>query len=121
MHRKLALALLLLSATLAFGQEEPPPPEPVTMTIEVGSRSPERSRTDTPVPVDVVPIEEIADETGQLDLGQLLQFVAPSFNSNRQSASDGIRCWCSSTANGGTPRRSFTSSDRAGAARWEPI
>ncbi len=59
------------------------------MTIEVGSRSPERSRTDTPVPVDVVPIEEIADESGQLDLGQLLQFVAPSFNSNRQSGSDG--------------------------------
>jgi iron complex outermembrane receptor protein len=67
----------------------PPPPTPVTMTIEVGSRSPERSRTDTPVPVDVVPVEEIADESGQLDLGQLLQFVAPSFNSNRQSGSDG--------------------------------
>ena len=59
------------------------------MTIEVGSRSPERSRTDTPVPVDVVPLEEIADEAGQLDLGQLLQYVAPSFNSNRQSGSDG--------------------------------
>jgi iron complex outermembrane receptor protein len=59
------------------------------MEIEVGSRSPERSRTDTPVPVDVVPIDEIANETGQLDLGQLLQFVAPSFNSNRQSGSDG--------------------------------
>src|SRR5688500_2812116 len=89
MQRQLCLALLLACATLAFGQEDPPPPEPVTMTIEVGSRSPERSRTDTPVPVDVVPIEEIADETGQLDLGQLLQFVAPSFNSNRQSGSDG--------------------------------
>ncbi len=59
------------------------------MTIEVGSRSPERSRTDTPVPVDVVPIEEIADESGQLDLGQLLHTIAPSFNSNRQSGSDG--------------------------------
>ena len=89
MQHKLCLALLLACATLAFGQEEPPPPEPVTMTIEVGSRSPERSRTDTPVPVDVVPVEEIADESGQLDLGQLLQFVAPSFNSNRQSGSDG--------------------------------
>jgi iron complex outermembrane receptor protein len=59
------------------------------MVIEVGSRSPERSRTDTPVPVDVVSVEEIADESGQLDLGQLLQYVAPSFNSNRQSGSDG--------------------------------
>jgi iron complex outermembrane recepter protein len=74
---------------LAAFAQEPPPPDVVTMTIEVGSRSAERSRTDTPVPVDVVPIDEIASETGQLDLGQLLQFVAPSFNSNRQSGSDG--------------------------------
>ncbi|HEX7153759.1 MAG TPA: TonB-dependent receptor [Thermoanaerobaculia bacterium] len=96
--KSLLAALLLFSATVAFAQEQtPPPPEPppaeppvtTTMTIEVGSRSPERSRTDTPVPVDVVPVEEIADEQGQLDLGQLLQYVAPSFNSNRQSGSDG--------------------------------
>lgn len=94
--RTLSLAALLLAATLAFAQEEQqqqePPPEsvvPHTMVIEVGSRSPERSRTDTPVPVDVVPVEEIAAESGQLDVGQLLNFVAPSFNSNRQSGSDG--------------------------------
>lgn len=65
--------------------------EPYTMAIEVGSRSrdPERSRADTPVPVDVLDVSQIADEAGQLDLGQLLQFAAPSFNSNRQSGSDG--------------------------------
>lgn len=89
----LATLFLLLSLTV-FAQETPPPPEeeeitPHTMVIEVGSRSPERSRTDTPVPVDVVPLAEIADEAGQLDLGQLLQYTAPSFNSNRQSGSDG--------------------------------
>jgi len=91
------LVLLLLCLTFpALAQETTPPPqeqqeEPprTTMVIEVGSRSPERSRTDTPVPVDVVALEEIADEAGQLDLGQLLQYVAPSFNSNRQSGSDG--------------------------------
>ncbi len=86
-----ALAILLLATSLLA--QDPPVPEevpvPHTMEIEVGSRSPERSRTDTPVPVDVVPVSEIADESGQLDLGQLLQFVAPSFNSNRQSGSDG--------------------------------
>jgi iron complex outermembrane receptor protein len=88
--------VLFLFAFSAVAQEPPPPaePEPETvvphsMVIEVGSRSPERSRTDTPVPVDVVPVEEMADESGQLDLGQLLQYVAPSFNSNRQSGSDG--------------------------------
>ncbi|HEX2120008.1 MAG TPA: TonB-dependent receptor, partial [Thermoanaerobaculia bacterium] len=92
----LAVLLQLFLATFALAQDPPPPagePEepvvPHTMEIEVGSRSPERSRTDTPVPVDVVPLAEIADETGHLDLGQLLQHTAPSFNSNRQSGSDG--------------------------------
>ncbi|HVE69782.1 MAG TPA: TonB-dependent receptor [Thermoanaerobaculia bacterium] len=86
------LAALLLAVTMP--QDTPPPPlpqdsEPVKMTIEVGSRSTERSRTDTPVPVDVIPLEDVADESGQVDLTQLLQFAAPSFNSNRQSGSDG--------------------------------
>lgn len=58
-------------------------------TIEVASRSTERSRTDTPVPVDVLPVERIAAGSAQLDLGQLLQFAAPSYNSNRMSGSDG--------------------------------
>src|SRR5215212_7261239 len=82
-------ALVLAALPQDVPATPPPAPVPVTMTIEVGSRSPERSRTDTPVPVDVVPVEEVADESGQLDLGQLLQFTTPSFNSNRQSGSDG--------------------------------
>lgn len=91
--RKLVLSFVLLSSSLVLAQEPPkaeePQQPPVTMTIEVGSRSPERSRTDTPVPVDVVAVEELATESGQLDLTQLLHAVAPSFNSNRQSGSDG--------------------------------
>lgn len=83
------LAALVLAALSQDAQTPPPPPDPVTMTIEVGSRSQERSRTDTPVPVDVVPVAEVADESGQLDVGQLLQFTSPSFNANRQSGSDG--------------------------------
>jgi iron complex outermembrane receptor protein len=88
------LALLAVAVRLAAQSSppnDPPPEQPPshTMTIEVGSRSVERSRTDTPVPVEVIPIAEIATETGQLDLGQLLQFTAPSFNTNRQSGSDG--------------------------------
>lgn len=61
----------------------------VQETMIVGSRRIERSNTDTPVPVDVIPIADLATESGQLDLGQLLQFTAPSFNANRQSGSDG--------------------------------
>lgn len=59
-------------------------------TIEiVGSRSLGRSATDTPAPVDVIDIQQVTSRTGQLDLNQLLQFAAPSFNSNRQTGSDG--------------------------------
>ena len=70
---------------------EPPADDPVhTMVIEVGSRATqERSRTDTPAPVDVLAVDELADESGHLDVGQLLTYTAPSFNTNRQSGSDG--------------------------------
>lgn len=71
----------------------------VTVTLEegsllsqvevVGSRNLNRSSTDTPVPVDIIDIQAVTTRTGQLDLNQLLQFVAPSFNSNRQTGSDG--------------------------------
>jgi len=94
------ILLVAFFSMQALAQDVPPPPaaseeqkqeEPArtTMEIEVGSRSPERSRTDTPVPVDVLPVSEVADTTGNVDVTQLLQYAAPSFNSNRQSGSDG--------------------------------
>ena len=55
----------------------------------VGSRNMNRSFTDTPSPVDIINIREITTKQGQLDVNQLLQFAAPSFNSNRQTGSDG--------------------------------
>jgi iron complex outermembrane receptor protein len=55
----------------------------------VGSRSANRSVTDSPSPVDIIDVREVTAKTGQLDVNQLLQFVAPSFNSNRQTGSDG--------------------------------
>jgi iron complex outermembrane recepter protein len=55
----------------------------------VGSRSPKRSAMETAVPVDIIPISKVMNQMGQVDLNQILQFVAPSFNSNRQSGSDG--------------------------------
>ncbi|HEX6063687.1 MAG TPA: TonB-dependent receptor, partial [Longimicrobiales bacterium] len=55
----------------------------------VGTRRTDRSATTTPVAVDVVDIAEVAGQSGQLDLNSLLQYVAPSFNSNRQSGADG--------------------------------
>jgi len=57
--------------------------------VVVGSRRVDRSSTESPVPVDVIPVTEVATRSGQLDLNQLLQTVAPSFNANRQSGADG--------------------------------
>ena len=55
----------------------------------VGSRSLNRSATESMVPVDLIDVAAITAANGQLDVNQLLQYVAPSFNSNRQSGSDG--------------------------------
>lgn len=55
----------------------------------VGSRAANRSVVDSPSAVDVIDVREVTTKTGQLDVNQLLQFVAPSFNSNRQTGSDG--------------------------------
>jgi iron complex outermembrane recepter protein len=57
--------------------------------VVVGTRSLNRSVTETPVAIDIIPIQEIIGTSGQLDINMLLQYVAPSFNVNRQSGSDG--------------------------------
>jgi len=58
----------------------------VTIT---GSRNKKRTVIDTPVPIDVIDIKQVSQSTGQVEVNQLLQFAAPSFNSNKQSGSDG--------------------------------
>ena len=55
----------------------------------VGSRSTTaRTNTDSPVPVDVISPKELKGFS-QVDLGQILNYVAPSFSSNRQTVADG--------------------------------
>ena len=55
----------------------------------VGSRNMSRTRVDTPVPVDVIPISQVVNDIGQVDLNQILNFIAPSFQSARQTIADG--------------------------------
>ena len=57
--------------------------------VVVGSRSNiSRSRTQTPVPVDVISNRELT-MTGQVEPTQMINFVAPSYNSSRQTVADG--------------------------------
>lgn len=55
----------------------------------VGSRNANRTELTSPVPVDLIDVRELQQTLPQYDVNQLLTYVAPSFNSNRQSASDG--------------------------------
>ena len=57
--------------------------------VVLGSRSATaRTNIDKPVPVDVISTKEIK-AFAQNDITQILNYVAPSFNSNRQTVSDG--------------------------------
>jgi iron complex outermembrane recepter protein len=57
--------------------------------VVIGSRNATRTKLSTPVPVDVIPVQSIINEVGQVDLNQLLTYVAPSFQSARQTVADG--------------------------------
>ncbi len=55
----------------------------------VGSRRHDRTATESVVPVDVIEVSKLLTTLGQPDVNQMLQYVAPSFNSNKQSGADG--------------------------------
>jgi iron complex outermembrane receptor protein len=61
----------------------------IDMVTVIGSRNATRTKLETAVPVDVIPIASIVNEIGQVDLNQILTYVAPSFQSARQTISDG--------------------------------
>jgi iron complex outermembrane receptor protein len=56
--------------------------------VVTGTRAPGRSAEDLPVPVDVLNAEQLAN-TGQTEVGRMLQAIAPSFNFSSSSISDG--------------------------------
>jgi iron complex outermembrane receptor protein len=53
----------------------------------IGSRGSQRSATDLAVPVDVLSLDEL-NKTQQIDIGQMLQFSAPSFNAVKFGIND---------------------------------
>jgi iron complex outermembrane receptor protein len=56
--------------------------------VLVGSRATEgRGKNETTAPIDVITSEQL-QAFGQMDLNQILHFLVPAFNSNRQSGSD---------------------------------
>ncbi len=57
--------------------------------VLVGSRGEARLAMDSPVPVDVLDVKELTSSSPQVNLNQILNYVAPSFSSNTQTISDG--------------------------------
>lgn len=57
--------------------------------VVVGSRNPNRTAVDTAVPVDIIDVAELITAGPQVNLNQILNYVAPSFTSNTQTISDG--------------------------------
>lgn len=57
--------------------------------VVIGSRSQTRTKIESAVPVDIIPMKLIINDVGQVDLNQILTFIAPSFQSARQTISDG--------------------------------
>lgn len=55
----------------------------------VGSRNSKRTVVNSAVPIDIINMKEITTQSGKIEINQLLQYIAPSFNANKQSGSDG--------------------------------
>ena len=55
----------------------------------IGSRKQSRTKVETAVPVDIIPVSQIVNEVGQVDLQQILTFAVPSFQSSKQTIADG--------------------------------
>ncbi len=71
-----------INATLAAGATD-------KEIVVVGSRGVGRTKLSSPVPVDVISVSEVINDLGQVDLNQILNFIAPSFQSSKQTVADG--------------------------------
>lgn len=57
--------------------------------VIIGSRAPNRTAIESAVPVDVIDMKELNSVGPQVNLNQILNYVAPSFTSNTQTIADG--------------------------------
>ncbi|MBV8326003.1 TonB-dependent receptor [Chryseobacterium sp.] len=92
MKIKYISAIFLCASSLSYAQQIKDTLTKESKIEEVaitGSRNKKRTVINTPVPIDIIDIKQVSQSTGQVEVNQLLQFAAPSFNSNKQSGSDG--------------------------------
>ena len=91
--------MFILNASIVFAQKEVPIPSKTDEAIKegqelkeiqiVGSRNSKRTVVNSAVPIDIIDVKTVTTQSGKLEINELLQYVAPSFNANKQSGSDG--------------------------------
>ncbi len=84
----LPLAIACVCASAQEGQEQEEKDVLIEEVVTIGTRTKGRTSEDLPVPVDVLNAEAMAN-TGQTEVGRMLQSLAPSFNFSSSSISDG--------------------------------
>ena len=94
--KKITLLLLVAPISLAFAQEIPSDTKLDSTKLEqiqevqiVGSRNSKRTVLNSAVPIDIINIKDVTTQSGKIEINELLQYLAPSFNANKQSGSDG--------------------------------
>lgn len=86
--KKLSISIVLLGAVFVSAQEKEKETQ-IEDVVIVGNRNAKRTKIETPVPVDVISIEKIQKSSPQTTVQDLLNYLIPSFNSVKQTASDG--------------------------------
>ena len=97
--KKITVLIFILNASFVFAQKEVPTPAKTDEAIKegqelkeiqiVGSRNSKRTVVNSAVPIDIIDVKTVTTQSGKLEINELLQYVAPSFNANKQSGSDG--------------------------------
>lgn len=82
-------ATLTIGSRTAYKIQLSPLSLDLSEVVSVGTRSAGRTRLNSAAPVDIFLIPRLQRLAPQTDLNQLLQYASPSFNSTRQSSSDG--------------------------------
>ncbi|MBC6410845.1 MAG: TonB-dependent receptor [Ekhidna sp.] len=68
--------------TLLFGTD-------LSEIVVIGSRNQNRTAIETAVPVDIISMTNIVDNAPQIEVADILNYLAPSFSANKQTISDG--------------------------------
>jgi len=94
--KKITLLLFLLQFSFLFAQKETSGTSTDSTKVQqlqevqiVGSRNSKRTIVNSAVPIDIIDVKSVTTQSGKLEINELLQYAAPSFNANKQSGSDG--------------------------------